>query len=144
MSQPASIRALRDSAAVAPRNSQQIQFPGGLRHVGPLDETLTITVETGVVIFLLSGAVAHDWTRDTVTFPAGQNTSGFVRGITSASTTSFWTPLKNVSTDGGGSGTVFVQLGPVPVVTRSTGGASLTRPNWNGDTLGWLGDQRAW
>lgn len=77
--------------------------------MGPLDETLTITVETGVVIFLLSGAVAHDWTRDTVTFPAGQNTSGFVRGIASASTTSFWTPLKNVSTDGGGSGTVFVQ-----------------------------------
>ncbi len=94
---------------VTSKSSKQIQFPGGSRHVGPLEETLTVTVETGVVIFLLSGTIAHDWTRDTVTFPVGQNTSGFVSGIASASTTSFWTPLKNVSGIDGGSETVFVQ-----------------------------------
>ena len=75
----------------------------------PLEETLTVTVETGVVIFQLSGTIAHDWTRDTVTFPVGQNTAGFVSGIASASATSFWTPLKHVSGSNGGSETVFVQ-----------------------------------
>jgi len=94
---------------VTSKSSKQIQFPGGLRHVGPIEETLTVTVETGVVIFQLSGTIAHDWTRDTVTFPVGINTSGFVNGIASASATSFWTPLKNVSGTDGGSETVFVQ-----------------------------------
>jgi hypothetical protein len=94
---------------VTSKSSKQIQFPGGLRRVGPLEETLTVTVETGVVIFQLSGTNAHDWTRDTVTFPVGQNTSGFVSGIASASATSFWTPLKNVSGSNDGSETIFVQ-----------------------------------
>ncbi len=93
---------------VTSRSSKQIQFPGGSRHIGPLQETLTVTVETGVVVFQLSGTIAHDWTRDTVTFPVGPATSGFVSGIASASTTSFWTPLKNVSGTSGGSETVFV------------------------------------
>lgn len=93
---------------VTSRSSKQIQFPGGSRLVGPLQETLTVTVETGVVVFQLSGTIAHDWTRDTVTFPVGPPTSGFVSGIASAATTSFWTPLKNVSGAPGGFETVSV------------------------------------
>lgn len=89
------------------KNSSQIQFPGGMS-AGPipLRKTLTIHIETGVAVFDLEGTNPHDWTRDTLTFPVGPTFSAgssFVSGMALGNPASFWTPLKNVQSAGGGS-----------------------------------------
>ncbi len=75
------------------KESQQIEFPGGAPSL-PVLGALTVTVETGVAVFAFVGTHAHDWTRDTLSFPVGGPcTAGeFVSGIASAAPASFWTP----------------------------------------------------
>ncbi len=94
------------------KSSSQIQFPGGSTSGGPivLQRTLTIHIETGVAIFDLEGTNPHDWTRDTLTFPVGPTfaAGSFVGGMALGHPASFWTPLKNVQTTGGGDETVSV------------------------------------
>jgi hypothetical protein len=71
---------------------------------------LTVTVETGVVVFTLLGTNPHDWTRDTLSFPVGPAApeAAFVSGVAAASPTSFLTPMKNVPIVDAGDETVFV------------------------------------
>jgi hypothetical protein len=61
---------------------------------------VTVTVETGVVVFTLLGTNPHDWTRDTLVFPVGAAgpAADFISGIASAAPASFWTPMNNVAT----------------------------------------------
>jgi hypothetical protein len=98
------------------RESHQIKFPGGtlparLPVLPPV--TLTVTVETGVVVFTLLGTNPHDWTRDTLAFPVGAAapSGDFISGIASAAPTSFWTPMNNVAISGGGQETAPVLVG---------------------------------
>jgi hypothetical protein len=76
------------------KDSHRIQFPGGSDPIVVLHGTRTVTVETGVAVFSLVGTNAHDWTRDSLSFPIGIPCApaDFVSGIASASPTSFWTP----------------------------------------------------
>ncbi|HWB51808.1 MAG TPA: hypothetical protein VG651_22060 [Stellaceae bacterium] len=95
------------------KESHQISFPGGTLHPHPPvlpPANLTVTVETGVVVFTLLGTNPHDWTRDTLSFPVGPAApeAEFVNGVAAAAPTSFWTPMNNVATAGGGNETVFV------------------------------------
>ncbi len=97
------------------RESHQITFPGGATAGRPPlhpPTTLTVTVETGVAVFTLLGTNPHDWTRDTLAFPVGATgpAADFVSGIASAAPTSFWTPMNNVATAGGGSQTFPVTV----------------------------------
>lgn len=75
------------------KESQQIEFPGGAPSL-PVLGSLTVTVETGVAVFSFVGAIAHDWTRDILSFPVGgpSTAAEFVSGIASAAPASFWTP----------------------------------------------------
>jgi hypothetical protein len=94
--------------ALISKETHQIKFPGGsvLADRPPLQHEVstTVTVETGVAVFTLLGTNPHDWTRDTLVFPvgaAGPSTES-VSGIASAAPTSFWTPMNNLETTGGG------------------------------------------
>jgi hypothetical protein len=75
------------------KESSQIKIPGPLPSV-PILGPETVTIETGVAVFAFVGTIAHDWTRDTLTFPVGApgTSSEFVSGIAAASPCSFWTP----------------------------------------------------
>ena len=86
------------------KESQQISFPGGTQPSLPdrPPVNLTVTIETGVVVFAFVGTNPHDWTRDTLTFPVGTPGQGFDNGIAAAAPTSFWTPMNNVQTSAGG------------------------------------------
>jgi hypothetical protein len=94
------------------KESHQVSFPGGTQHTLPVlpPVNLTVTVETGVVVFTLLGTNPHDWTRDTLSFPVGLTAAGaeFVSGVAAASPTSFWTPMNNVPVVDPGDETVFV------------------------------------
>jgi hypothetical protein len=74
------------------RESKQIQFPGGKEHelIPPIDVLLTITVETGVAVFAMTGSNPNDWTRDTLSFPVGVpcKPAEFSSGIATAAPTS--------------------------------------------------------
>lgn len=94
--------------ALISKEFHQIKFPGGsVPGEGPPlnhEVSTTVTVETGVAVFTLLGTNPHDWTRDTLVFPVGAavpNTE-YVSGIASAAPTSFWTPMNNLATTGGG------------------------------------------
>ena len=97
------------------KESQQISFPGGTRRIRPVLPTvdLTVTIETGVVVFTFLGTNPHDWTRDTLTFPVGVAgpIEDFDNGIAAAAPTSFWTPMNNVQTAQGGTELVPIFLG---------------------------------
>ena len=95
------------------KESQQISFPGGTQRTLPFQQTvdLTVTIETGVVVFTFLGTNPHDWTRDTLTFPVGTLGQGFETGIAAAAPTSFWTPMNNVQSSQGGTEQVPVFLG---------------------------------
>lgn len=97
------------------KSSSLIQFPGGMS-AGPiaLRKTLTVYIETGVAVFDLPGTNPHDWTRDTLTFPVGPTFpagSNFVSGMALGDPASFWTPLKNIQSAGGGVETITVPDG---------------------------------
>jgi hypothetical protein len=75
------------------KESAHITVPGPAP-ASPILGTETVLIETGVAVFALTGTIAHDWTRDTLTFPVGVPCppGAFVRGIAAASPASFWTP----------------------------------------------------
>ena len=99
--------------ALISKSSSLIHFPGGTTAslLKGEQKTLTIYIETGVAVFDLEGTNPHDWTRDTLTFPVGPTFpagSSFVNGMALGNPASFWTPLKNVQTTGGGGETISV------------------------------------
>jgi hypothetical protein len=113
------------------KSSSQISFPGSSISVSAIHPTLTVTVESGVAVFTLFGTNAHDWTRDTLSFPVGVPCSAvnYRSGIASASPTSFWTPLsaETVSTE-----SVEVDVGGYDSAGDSfsaSGGGNVTVPN---------------
>jgi hypothetical protein len=85
------------------KSSSQIKFPGN-PSISRLEGAQTVTVETGVAVFALTGTHAHDWTRDTLVFPVGApcTVTEFAGGIAAASPTSYWTPMNNLQVVGGG------------------------------------------
>ena len=107
------------------KESHQISFPGGTQHTLPVEPpiNLTVMVETGVVVFTLLGTNPHDWTRDTLSFPVGTTgpAAGFASGIAAAAPTSFWTPMNNAQTEGGGNEQV-----PVFLSGSTSGGDSVS------------------
>jgi hypothetical protein len=110
------------------KESQQIEFPGGAPSL-PVLGALTVTVETGVAVFAFVGTHAHDWTRDTLSFPVGGPcTAGeFVSGIASAAPASFWTPYS--LTPAGSSVGPDVELVVVqPIAGTSAGGGLVFIP----------------
>lgn len=76
------------------KQSQQIEFPGGSNPIIAFGGTRTVTVETGVAVFSFVGTHAHDWTRDSLSFPVGAPCAQtqFVSGIAASNPASFWTP----------------------------------------------------
>jgi hypothetical protein len=105
------------------KESSKISFPGGTRGGIAIQPVLTVTVETGVAVFNLVGTHEHDWTRDTLSFPVGAPCAAaeFVSGIAAASPCSFWTPMNNLTSSGGGTSEI-----PVNVSGTTSGGDSVS------------------
>jgi hypothetical protein len=107
------------------KSSAQIKFPGtpstGVEV--ELHGSQTVTVETGVAVFALTGTNPHDWTRDTLTFPVGAPcpAGDYVSGIAAASPTSFWTPMGNIQGTSGGAVETGVDGNGNPVITNLPG-----------------------
>lgn len=110
------------------KTSAQIKFPGTpSTGVGvELHGSQTVTVETGVAVFALTGTNPHDWTRDTLTFPVGApcTAADYVSGIAAASPTSFWTPMKNIDSSGGGDEPVNLSVSGSTSSGDSVGGSA--------------------
>ncbi len=110
------------------RESAQITIQGPTT-ASPIVGTETVIIETGVAVFTLTGTIAHDWTRDSLSFPvAVPCTAGeFGGGIAVASPASFWTPYALApqgSTAGPDVEPVIVQ----PIPNTQLGGALVFIP----------------
>ena len=108
------------------KTSSQIKFPGGGK-ITPVHGPLTITIETGVAIFALTGTNPHDWTRDTLSFPVGSPCppGDFLSGMAVGSPASFWTPMNNVASTGDSS-----YSAPVSVSGTDGSGNGISLSGW--------------